>query len=1351
MILFNVRQLTDVHLPSILFSRRTVLASFLVLFILNSIQLNAAGNYKPKIDDPMLESWRWQNFPKMNGKGFQCMFEAGDGALWFGVNEGVIRYDGLHWRFFSAKDGLPSDNVLTLCQGRDGKIYAGTESGLYVFSDNKWKRLFPHLMNRKIKVYQVGVFDDGNIWAATERGVFRIKSGEMLLYTSKSMASEVIEIDPEIDIVLVPDHVAKAFDIAAIYQDRQGTIWLGKYQGQMVAWNMHSSSPMQPAAWKIYTQKDGLQCGDVPRIIQTKDGQLWSICDQPDKGINVYNPKTKKWHSFRLSQIFGGDDSNWSIMQTRDGTIWIGGHSRVFVFQNNQWRVYRYTDVPLPSARIVMFEASDGALWLAGRNSEVYRIDYQDNHWKTYRGLHFQCESKNGTRWFINREGNVVSCQPETGKWTQYSTRDGLIDMPVALMVTANDVIWAAGSHRYKAATAYFDGHKWIMQRHPELSWGIDFRSAFQATDGSLWFGASPSTYIGNYLGGILKCKITENGDQHWSHYSEDSIGKFNVVGLAQTDDGFLWSGGSFVSRFNGNTWSRVLYPNELTSEWIDDVIATPSGDLWFAKGGVGLIQLKPGRQEWRKYTTEDGLASNMVPALLSLSDSTLLAATSKGINRFDGKTWNTLALPSAFYLKREGGTLCQSRDGAIWINIASRSWYRRAFNASDITDESFRNFRTIRYRPDNHPPETRIVQSQERVPKEGNTFIIWEGVDYLQETPESALQYSYRLDDSKWTPFAAETQKIFFSLNHGHHTFEVHARDQDFNVDPTPAKLDFYVLPPLWKQGWFISLILTFLSIIGFLLSYLYKKHLKIQRMEAEKVHEMDKMKLRFYANISHELRTPLSLIIGPLDELLANRRRIDKQTLKNRYELMRRNAKRLLHLVNEVIDFRKIETGRLRLSVSEGDIIEFIKNIIDSFNLLAQQHHITIEFSAGTDELYVLFDANKLDKILYNLLSNAFKFTPDHGKVTVSVMLKSENDKDIVEIVVEDTGPGISSKNLSRIFDRYYQGDAIGFRKREGVGIGLALTKELVDLYHGEIFANNKKNGGAIFTVRLPLELTRKSQERKDNDVTADSAGEIEQDENEKNKPLILIIDDSEDEREYIRDELSLVYSILEAKNGKEGLEKAVKAMPDLIVSDIMMPVLDGIELCKKIRRNKITSHIPLILLTARNSEEYQLKGLKTGADDYVTKPFNIRTLRARIQNLLESRKKLRKRFSREIKIQPKDITITPIDEKFLQHAIEIVEEHISDEKFDVGMFCEKVGMSRSQLFRKLKALTSQTPLEFIRTIRLKRAAQLLEKSQFTVTEICYQVGFNYPSHFTQHFHAQFGVAPKEYRKRL
>ncbi|NIA31535.1 MAG: response regulator, partial [Actinobacteria bacterium] len=327
----------------------------------------------------------------------------------------------------------------------------------------------------------------------------------------------------------------------------------------------------------------------------------------------------------------------------------------------------------------------------------------------------------------------------------------------------------------------------------------------------------------------------------------------------------------------------------------------------------------------------------------------------------------------------------------------------------------------------------------------------------------------------------------------------------------------------------------------------------------------------------------------------------------------------------------------------------------------------------------------------------------------------------------------------------------DAIGFRKREGVGIGLALTKELVDLYHGEIFANNKKNGGAIFTVRLPLELTRKSQERKDNDVTADSAGEIEQDENEKNKPLILIIDDSEDEREYIRDELSLVYSILEAKNGKEGLEKAVKAMPDLIVSDIMMPVLDGIELCKKIRRNKITSHIPLILLTARNSEEYQLKGLKTGADDYVTKPFNIRTLRARIQNLLESRKKLRKRFSREIKIQPKDITITPIDEKFLQHAIEIVEEHISDEKFDVGMFCEKVGMSRSQLFRKLKALTSQTPLEFIRTIRLKRAAQLLEKSQFTVTEICYQVGFNYPSHFTQHFHAQFGVAPKEYRKRL
>ncbi len=1342
-------------------SRALATVAFALIFmaLLNPRPTSASSHYVPTINHPLLETWRWHLFPEMSGKGFQCMIEAKDGAIWFGANAGVVRYDGLHWTVYSTQDGLSNDVVLSICQASDGKIYAGTESGLYVRENEYWTRILPRDRN-DLKVNKIKAIGD-DVWVGTDEGLFRInKDRKISLYTSGQIASEISDLNSEVNIFVIPDHVADAFNIFDLYQDYKERLWLGAFSGQIMVWDVNSPVPLDSSSWRLFTQDDGLEYGEAPRIIQTSDKKIWTIFDQPNKGINIFDFKTRKWQSFRLSDIFGGDDINWSITQTSDGAVWIGGHSLVLIFKNGQWQIYRHTEAPLPTARISILEARDGAIWLAGRNSEVYRIDYNNTHWETYPGLHFQCESKDGAQWFITREGNVVSFTPRTGEWTRYGAEDGLIDMPVALAVTVDDVIWAVGSHQYRAATAYFTGDRWVMQRHPNFSWGIDYRSLYQSADSSLWFGASPSTYSGNYLGGVLRLQDENSSLKRWTLYSSDVIGKFNVVGIAQSKDKRIWTGGIFVGRFDGKTWTQVKQPTELATEWFDDIINTPSGDIWLSKGGVGLFHYKAEQKEWQVFTVADGLASNMVTGILCLADGTIMAATPKGISRFDGRDWITLALPASFNIKREGGTLRQSGDGAIWINIASRLWYRRAFNANPIVDESFQNFRTIRYKPDNYPPETRIFQAQEKVSKEGNTFIIWEGSDYWQVTPKTLLQYSYRIDGSAWSPFSYENQKIFFSLSHGHHVFEVRARDRDLNVDPTPATVNFHVMPPLWMQTWFIALLATFSSIIVFLLYYLYKKQLKIQWMEARKIHEVDMMKLRFYTNISHELRTPLSLILGPLNELLARDFKIERQSLKNRFELMQRNAKRLLHLVDEVIDLRKIEAGCLYLTLSQGDIFRIIRDIVTSFHFMAQQHKITLKVKTNPQELATWFDANKLEKILYNLLSNAFKFTPDHGTIFVSAEKVTLNGENVIEIIVEDTGPGIPERHMKHIFERFHRVEPPGYNRPDGAGIGLALTKELVELHHGEIFAQNKQNGGAKFTVRLSLDKMNMERKKRlastaaDDDVLPDStvsADKTEQNAKENSAPQILIVEDSADMRSYIRDELRLTYRVVCAANGRQGVALAKKMMPDLIISDIMMPEMDGIELCKRIKSDEITSHIPVILLTARSSEDIKVEGLKTGADDYVTKPFNLRTLSVRISNLLESRKKLRERFSKEIKLQPGDITITSVDENFLQRAIKIVEDNISNDQFDVIIFSAQIGMSRSQLFRKLKALTCQTPQEFIRTIRLKRAAQLLEESQMTVTEICYEVEFSYPSHFAQHFRAQFGISPKSYQKKL
>jgi signal transduction histidine kinase/DNA-binding response OmpR family regulator len=571
-------------------------------------------------------------------------------------------------------------------------------------------------------------------------------------------------------------------------------------------------------------------------------------------------------------------------------------------------------------------------------------------------------------------------------------------------------------------------------------------------------------------------------------------------------------------------------------------------------------------------------------------------------------------------------------------------------------------------------------------------------------------------------------------------------------------------------KQKLIRNFILLALVLMILLAGFIYRSYRNKQKTN-QLLAEIDELKSRMFSNISHEFRTPLTLILGPLDDMIeeGESKRPSLKTVK----MMQRNASRLLTLVNQMLDLSKMDAGKLKIELVESDIVQTLRAMVLSFSSLAEQKHIHFEHEMPDHPYITWFDPDKLEKIINNLLSNAFKFTPENGIVKVAAKLSSGAkttpvteftcENPVLELSVEDNGKGIPGEHLEKVFDRFHQVEGASEIEQIGTGIGLALTKELLTLMHGKVTVESTPGKGSIFKILLPLgknHLKEKEFILTDTGNIADkkikiqeenlssAGGEITSTPDEQLYPLILIVDDHPDIRTHIRQKLKK-FRVLEAADGKAGLDISIEYLPDLIVTDLMMPEMDGVEFCKKLKTDERTSHIPVIMLTAKASVENRIEGLETGADDYITKPFNMKELLTRINNLIEQRRKLRERFSREVTLQPKDIAITSADEKFLNRTIEIIEKNMGDGEFDVASLREESGLSHMQLFRKLKALTDQAPGDFIRTIRLKRAAQLMQQKFGNIAEITYEVGFNNLSYFARCFREMFGMSPSEYMK--
>ncbi len=671
-----------------------------------------------------------------------------------------------------------------------------------------------------------------------------------------------------------------------------------------------------------------------------------------------------------------------------------------------------------------------------------------------------------------------------------------------------------------------------------------------------------------------------------------------------------------------------------------------------------------------------------------------------------------------------------------------------------------------------------------------------------------SMTEYQYFLQgyDKKWSEWTSETRKDYTNLDYGRYTFQVQAKNV-YGVLSHKAVFQFKILPP-WNKTWWAFLLYAFFT---FLLVYFIVKwrswrlHQEKQRLEqvvkertkeinqknqqlekqtiqlqeqSEKLKELDQAKSRFFANISHEFRTPLTLIMGPLEQMLTEEEE-KEQDRKERVKLMLRNSQRLLNLINQLLDLSKLDSGKMKLHAVRQNIISFLKGLTESFHFLAAQNKLDLTFHPEEEDITLYFDAEKLEKVICNLLSNAIKFTPAGGKITIKVKTNPTPAGNFpsgwVEISVADTGIGIPQEQLQYIFDRFYQAGVPGEHKQKGSGIGLALTKELVTLHRGEIEVKSREGGegessGTEFILRVPLGKEHlKPEEIKDlsdipslrqKSIELPQLYAVEKEEEEREvkekdieletqeKEIILVVEDSRDVRKYIRGPLEKLYTVVEAVNGREGIEKAKEIIPDLIISDIMMPEADGYELCSVLKQDVLTSHIPIVLLTAKASEENVIQGLETGADDYITKPFNTKILMARIRNLIDLRCQLQQKMKRQMMLQPAEISVSSIDEEFIKELQGAIEKNLADPEFTVEELGKKLYMSRASLYRKIQALTGEPPNHFIRNYRLKRAAQLLKENFGNVTEVAFEVGFSSSAYFTKCFKEQFQQLPSSYQ---
>ena len=1263
-------------------------------------------------DDPHSISSNWTRYTFIDKQG----------VVWIGADaNGLNMYNAEtddFDLFLPNPDFSLGNEIRGIYEDSSGIFWVGTSSGLYQFDRNKEEFLTIALVMPKgeriaNRFTTINEDIDGNIWYCADRIYkFDKSTKEFSLFTGFSVESTGSSNPTWMNILL-----EKHNDNQILWIARDG-LYNYDLLSQKLSTILNDASDLESFV------------GHNPRYLyRDPTGLMWIATTS---GISILDLRSSQIRSHPdVAEKFQFDAV--SFLKDRQGRFWIGGDNGLVLYDKNMRLIHWYKPKEENKKSFYgivrkILEDSENNIWIGCQGDGVYLLDRVRNEFLRCKLLRYGKDV---------RPDNLMDIY-EDSQGTLWVGSDGLFKRE---------------KNSPKPTTFFLDttNRKRINYMHTRIT---------EDQSGNLWT-STPS-------GALLRQPPNFRSVENFIEYKHDpadptSLSNSHVWSVYVDDQGEVWVGTNHgLNRYvpEKDCFDRFLVDAEPGASFIYDIKRDRKGYLWM--------------------TTENGLIG---------FDPTSIDKSDKAKNQTKQYLQFNQAYRSQLYKDQEGiiyvGSVIGSRNGYFSFHPDDIT-KNRNIPPIVITSFTIRN-KTVEF-------DTAITLKKNLILRYNENYLSFEfaALDY---TKPDQNQYAYILEglDEDWIYSGNRRFANYTEVPPGDYVFKVKGSNSDGLWNEEGTSISITIFPPPWLTWWAYSI--CTLLIIGLVYAWRrydlkrqrLKQQFELEHVEAEKLKDLDALKSRFFANISHEFRTPLTLILGPVAKHLPM---VKDSALKQDLNVVQRNALRLQRLINQILNLSKIESGKMKLQVREENIISLVNGYMQSFESLAKQKHIDLVFRCTEKEIKLYIDKDKIEKILFNLLSNAFKFTDEGGVIVVEVIPTSPSppmrgDRPTselspleggrgVKISISDNGRGIPPEKLDHIFDRFYQADDSYTREQEGTGIGLALTKELVRLHHGEISVESQVGKGSTFTVFLPSakehfkpgEIMAETKAETLNDFIPDQypelATHVEKSKkkfstSDESKPILLIVEDNADLLSYIRDYLDKSYFVLEARDGEEGLKEAIKNIPDLVLSDVMMPKMDGFELCHKLKTDERTSHIPVILLTARASSESKIEGLETGADDYISKPFDPTELKIRIKNLIQQRQKLRGKFASDFwkenkfpVLQSVASGLNQVDKKFLQKAMDIVNLHLSDTDFNVVEFGKEMGMSRQQMHRKFRALVNQSATEFIRTIRLKKAAELLSQKSGTVSEIAYDVGFNTLSYFTKCFREQFGVIPSEYAEK-
>lgn len=1311
---------------------------------------------------------RFDNYTQKDGLNYnivQCAYQDAQGYMWFGTSQGLHRFDGYSfnpYKYGSAEGQVRGELIRCIFQDSKGRFWVGTENGglnIY-YSKTESFAAIPLSKNGMAKYSANSVVEgkDGNIWVGTDEGLAYLDEGLLLSYYHfQDTETGSVPFIKELEV------------------DKYGRLWIGTGESGVKLFD--------PSTGKIQSV---IAESEVRSICISKDNVVWIGTYESGVYTVDVNDKDKLElvHQTNLPTS-GAEASVKAICEDNDGRIWIGTRSGLICYDRaSQKYVVNVNDVHneitlVNNSIIDLFVDNKGDLWVCTRGG----ISYRNSEKQPYQLIQ---ESKNDNRY--------LNCE-----------------QVYAFLEVPNSKVWvgteSGGVNIYDTKSGKFE---YITQSNSGLS--VNCIKSFARVGNDV--------LVGTYMGGLNVLDAQTGKVKRVFRHSDtdkNSINSDNVWSICVANNGDVLLGtGNGVDKYNPNDGTFKHMEKLAFNKEVWKVYEDSDKDLWVftpdeiiiyltkeertivyeerarsivekAKNMFYVGSLERGVVEYNKYTGEvstisekNGLSNNNVQAIFEWREFYIVCTTS-GISRIHKGNHEIMNYDESDGLQSRQfhyGAVYHCSDGRVMVGGNA------GFNIVNLADVHPNQF---------VPPmvlEDIKVFNQE-VPSEqmsidevtGETCLSLNYDQNMVTFKYSALSYSrvnknlfkYRLvsqdkswldssEDEAWIDAGHENKCTYTNLHPGNYVFEVKGANCDGVWNEKPLRVQLYVKPPFWNTWWFKTL-LTLLA-VGLVMLYIYHKRsrmilenkLELEKQKAEEMEKVEQLKLDFFTNISHELRTPLTLILGPLSKILKDSG-VSSES-KKMAELAERNANKLLRLVNQILDFRKIESGALQAVYKPGDLPALLETVVRAFQTEGEAKGIQISLEVDDDARgrRMLFDSDKIEKIVDNLVSNSMKFTPRGGSIKVSMAMLpqhkyvAENICDSFQISVADTGKGMSEDDQKHVFERFYQSNA---EKEAGIGtgIGLNLVYDLVKLMDGEVILNSKVGEGTTFKVVMPLfeaasDTETEGETSAEKDLVSDESGDLPEMSDEE-KPVLLIAEDNEELRRFVAIHFESRFNVVEAEDGKIALEKASEQIPDVVITDLMMPNICGDELCNKLKHDEKTSHIPIILLTAVHSKESEIESLKRGADDYITKPFDIEVLDQKVMNMMRLKEKIRSRFKIEMISEPTKVATQSPDEKFMIKAMKVIEDNLSDADFDIEKFAVEVGVSRMQLYRKMNAITGMTVKEFIRNIRIKRAKQLLEDGAMTVSEVAYNVGFKDIAYFRKCFKQQVGINPSEISK--